>query len=139
MAIDDPKPSARPPRVLLVDDSAEGRRALAKLLETKGYDVVAVGTGQAALEAMQQMPPPEIVLTDIQLPDIDGREVAQAARLLVPTPYIALITGWSLDAQLRDPAHLGVHGIFLKPIRLEELLAELTQALGKPRTTDGSA
>src|SRR5438309_2432265 len=84
------------PRVLLVDDHEIGRKSLARLLTLVGFDVTDVNDGTSAFEALRGPGGFDYVLTDVRLPDFDGREVAQAARRLVPTPRIALITGWDV-------------------------------------------
>lgn len=129
---DPPSPaSRRPTRVLLVDDNAPGRRALAKMLESQGYAVTAVADGTSAIRALERDPRPEFVLTDLILPDLDGSEVARAAKQLVPPPYVALITGWSLETEGQKAEDLGVDHIFLKPLPVAELLAKLKELTGE--------
>src|SRR4051812_9247417 len=90
-----PGPATKPRRrLLLVDDNAEGRRALGRLLEIYGYEVTTAGDGTTAIQALHQTPSPEIVLTDLLLPDVDGREIARQAQALVPRPIVIMITGW---------------------------------------------
>src|SRR5215213_10576713 len=101
-------PPARRPRVLLVEDNDAASKGLAKLLAAMGYDVAVVLDGASALEALRTGPPPDFVLTDMRLPDLDGREVARTARQLVPPPRIALITGWDLDPTLHDTSFWGI-------------------------------
>jgi len=122
-----PPPTTSRPRLLLVDDNAPGRRALAKMLEAKGYAVTAVADGVSALQAIRSAPYPQFILTDLLLPDIDGREVARSAQELDPKPYVALITGWTIEADMQDPQQWGVDHIFLKPLRIDELLAKLSE------------
>src|SRR4051812_17536182 len=83
-----PPPRPRGRRVLLVEDNEEAARGLARLLEVQGFVVTTVFNGQSALEALASGEPPDFVLTDLQLPDLDGLEVALHARKLSPTPYI---------------------------------------------------
>ena len=125
---DSPTETPRSParrRLLLVDDNAEGRRALARLLGFHGFDVTAVGDGASALHALRQSPPPEIVLTDLLLPDLDGREVALLAHALDPVPTVVMITGWDFGPEVPDPATSGIDHIFLKPLNVAELVATL--------------
>ncbi len=119
--------SRRRPSVLLVEDNAAGRQGMARVLEARGYAVSAVGRGDEALAILANGPPPEVVLTDLMLPDLDGREVARVARRQSPTPKVALLTGWSLDAD--DPIFDDVDTVFLKPIRLDDLLAYVDLAV----------
>jgi CheY-like chemotaxis protein len=78
-----------PCRVLLVDDNAEFRRAARQLLERHGFAVVAEAeTGVSAIEQAKEHRP-DLVLLDVQLPDIDGFEVAERlSRLEVPVDVI---------------------------------------------------
>jgi len=116
-------------KILLVDDSADGRRALARFLEHKGFAVTSVGDGSSALEALASEPPPDFLLTDLQLPDIDGLEIVARARKLSPRPRVALITGWSLDADPNNPGRWDVDWIFLKPLDVHGLLSILEDAV----------
>ncbi len=117
-----PAPSA-PSRVLLVDDHDVGRRSLARLLVAMGYDVTSVGDGASALEALQVGPDFDYLLTDVRLPDLDGREIVQIAQKHKPRPMIALITGWDIDRDECD--RLGVDWLFLKPVNIQELISKL--------------
>ncbi|HWE39810.1 MAG TPA: response regulator [Isosphaeraceae bacterium] len=114
----------RPRRVLLVEDNPEGSAALERVLSIKGYEVVVAPDCAAALEALDDGPAFDFVLTDLLLPGGDGREVARAARELDPPPRIALITGWTLDAPPLDGDVPEVDHVFLKPLDVRALLAE---------------
>jgi len=121
--------TTRKRRVLVIDDHDAGRKSLARLLEARGYEVVAVNDGASALEALQ---PPQIydhILTDLRLPDLDGRDVVLAARQLVPVPGICLITGWDIDPD--EVARLGVNGVFLKPLNVQDIVDKLEQITAK--------
>jgi DNA-binding NarL/FixJ family response regulator len=81
------------PSVLIVDDHADFRSSARTLLELQGFDVVGtVEGGEAALVAAERLRP-DIVLLDVQLPDIDGFEVAaRLAALHEPPPRVVLIS-----------------------------------------------
>jgi two-component system OmpR family response regulator len=117
---------------LLVDDNAEGRRALARLLEMYGFEVTSAGDGNSAVEALHRSPAPEVVLTDLLLPDIDGREIARQAHALSPRPIVIMITGWDFGPDLPDGHQWGVDHIFLKPLNVAELVAALETMLPRP-------
>ena len=73
--------TARPARtVLLVDDSPFFRDMLAPLIKAAGYQVVAVGSGSEALAALKSAQPIDLVVTDIEMPEMDGFALAQAMR-----------------------------------------------------------
>jgi DNA-binding NarL/FixJ family response regulator len=78
-----------PPRVLVVDDHPGFRRCAATLLAAEGYDVVGEAEDGAGALARAAELAPEVVLLDVQLPDLDGFEVA--TRLLARDPELAIV------------------------------------------------
>ncbi len=120
----DPAPLARR-RILLVEDNDAACRGLSRLLEASGFEVTTRHDGQSALEVLEAEAPPDFVLTDLQLPDLDGREVARIARQLIPTPRIVLITGWDLDPETDDYASWGIDWVFAKPLDSRSLIDRL--------------
>jgi CheY-like chemotaxis protein len=125
------KSDPRHPRVLLVDDHEIGRKSLARLLSMVGFEVTDVNDGKSAFEALRAPGKFDYVLTDVCLPDFDGREVVQAARRLDPTPRIALITGW--DVGIDESEQLGIEWVFLKPLNIQDMVAKLRQSPPCPR------
>ena len=78
--------------VLIVDDHARFRASARALLEAEGFDVVGeAGDGEAALEAVAELRP-DIVLLDIQLPDIDGFVVADRIASTIAPPAVVLVS-----------------------------------------------
>ena len=95
------------------------------LLEALGYEVISVKDGHSALKAMDASSAIDYVLTDLRLPDIDGREVVQAARERVPAARVALITGWDLDDE--ESLRLGLDWVFMKPLDVSYIVSKLRQ------------
>ncbi len=118
------------PRVLLIDDHDFGRRALARILEVEGFEVLAAANGTQALLLMQNDPPPRFVLTDLRLPDLDGLELAYHARRLEPPPWIALITGFAPEGSGEDYARWGLDFVFTKPLNMQSLVMRMREVLG---------
>jgi DNA-binding response OmpR family regulator len=118
----DPPPRRR---ILLVEDNPVASRSLARLLEAWGFEVTVRPDGASALRALELPPPPDFLLTDLRLPDIDGREIARHSRGLVPPPRVALITGWDLDADPAEYAKWGIDWVFPKPVDIKKLVARL--------------
>jgi DNA-binding response OmpR family regulator len=114
-------------RVLLVEDNDAASRGLARLLEALGFEVTVRHDGTSALRTLETAPPPDFVLTDLRLPDLDGREIAQHARRLVPPPRVALITGWDIDGDRPEYESCGIDWIFPKPIDMASLIARLRE------------
>jgi DNA-binding NarL/FixJ family response regulator len=89
------------PTVLIVDDHADFRASARALLQAEGFDVVGeAADGAGAMEAVAVLRP-EIVLLDIQLPDLDGLAVAEQLATVADAPAIVLIS--SRDAAAYGP------------------------------------
>lgn len=125
-----PIPTSTPgrSRLLLVDDHDVGRKSLARLLEAMGFDVTSVSDGSSAIDALHMGPNFDYLLTDVRLPDLDGREIVQLARQREPRPLIALITGWDIDPEECD--RLGIDWLFLKPVNIQEMITKLQSSQG---------
>ena len=115
----------RRPRVLLVDDHEVGRTSLARLLNVLGYEIIQARDGESAIAAMERERSFDYVLTDLRLPDLDGREVVQAAHRLLDAPRIALVTGWDVEPEESD--RLGIDWVFLKPLDVQAMVAQMRQ------------
>jgi CheY-like chemotaxis protein len=118
----DAPPAARPLRILLIEDSPEGRRALSRFLTRSGFDVIDRPDGASALEVLRAGPAPDVILTDLLMPDMDGRQVCWHARQLAPAARVALITGWSVELAALDPQRGGFDRVFLKPLDVQALM-----------------
>jgi CheY-like chemotaxis protein len=114
-------------RVLLVEDNEATCKGMARLLEAYGFEVTTVYNGASALKALAADIPPDFLLTDMQLPDLDGREVARQARQLTPPPRVALITGWEFEPGDADLSAWGIDWVLIKPIDIQTLVAKLRQ------------
>jgi CheY-like chemotaxis protein len=79
--------------VLLVDDDPAVREALAAMLEDLGCGVVTAETGFEALEQIRRNPHIEILITDINMPGMDGRELARRAKKLRDDLHVMLLSG----------------------------------------------
>jgi signal transduction histidine kinase/CheY-like chemotaxis protein len=122
-------------RLLIVDDNATNRRLLVKVLRKWSIDAVAVEGGQEALDILRQRAAgPDairLILLDSQMPGMDGFETAQRIRedLRLNIPVILLRSmGSAGDAARRRKA--GIHSYLNKPLRQEELLAAICEAVG---------
>jgi len=113
-------------RVLVVEDESDVARVLEGALTRGGFEVISSPDGQAALEAFEQHRP-TLVLLDLQLPKLDGMEVAQKIRLQSTTPIImvtARVTEADKLAGLR-----WADDYITKPFSLDELIARVNCVL----------
>ena len=101
-------------RLLLADDHPMIRNAIEMLLRDTGFEIVGMtGTGQATLEAMEQLQP-DLLLLDIQMPGGTGIEVLRRLRAAKSAAKIILLTAAIDDAALLEARALKVQGIVLK-------------------------
>jgi DNA-binding response OmpR family regulator len=126
-------------RVMLVEDNDAASRGLAKILIAFGYEVTIRFDGTSALETLKAGEHPDFLLTDLRLPDLDGREVARFASQLIPRPWVALITGWDLDPDVRDYASWGIDWVFPKPLNVHELIAKLREPFDQDSAPRGES
>jgi CheY-like chemotaxis protein len=135
-----PPEPVKPPRlarqrILVVDDDPLLLRSLRNALESDGHDVITAPGGLAGLEAFSAAreadAPFHLVITDLGMPYVDGRQVAAGVKELSPTTPVILLTGWG--QRLMDdgdvPAH--VDRVMNKPPKLSEMrpvIAELITA-----------
>ena len=113
-------------RVLVVDDSEQVRGILRKLLTPVGYDVVECVTGKSALREVESRVP-DLVLLDLELPDISGHEVLQEIRANRATRLLPVIvlTGLATTDEKNRAYAEGVTDFLAKPFSTTELLARM--------------
>lgn len=119
-------------RVLVIDDDDDIRRLIADIVTSAGHQVADAASGTAAIEVFKK-DAFDLVLTDLEMPEISGRDLARVFRELSPGVMIALITGWgeTLDrAQLQES---GIDRIVTKPFRVDEILSLAGEAQEKKR------
>ncbi len=115
-------PTANPRRVLVVDDQASMRGRLRGFLEDIGIAVVEAENGIVALKRLEQEPL-DLIITDIQMPGLDGLKLAQAVRLRggkQSTPII-LLTAQGGCESFADGVNSGAVSYLSKPIYPTEL------------------
>lgn len=119
--------TASSPRVLVIDDELPILRVLKSTLVTSGFNVTTVPSAAAALQSVAQSGADVIVL-DLGLPDMDGKEVIQALREWTEAPILVLSARH--DAEERIAAlDLGADDYITKPFHMGELQARLRTAL----------
>jgi two-component system KDP operon response regulator KdpE len=115
------------PRVLVVDDEPQIRRALRLVLRANGYQVMEAATGEAALDVLVSEPCDLIVL-DLVLPDVDGVEVCRRLREWSRVPVVVLSAHGDEDVKVRALDE-GADDFVTKPFSAPELLARMRSAL----------
>jgi len=119
--------AARPAKVLIVEDQPELQRALRINLRARQYEVLTARTGREAL-ALAASQPPDAVILDLGLPDIDGTEVIVELRRWYRAPIIVL-SGRTSPGDKIGALDVGADDYVTKPFAMAELLARLRAAL----------
>lgn len=108
--------------VMIVEDDADVRDALAEILEDNGYSVVSAANGLQALAALQQGPCPSLILLDLMMPEMDGfefRAAQQRSKLHAAIPVVVIS---AVRDAVPKASKLEAAAALRKPIRLEALL-----------------
>jgi two-component system KDP operon response regulator KdpE len=119
--------TASRPRILVVDDEPQIHRFLGPALDAAGYEPVRVDTGTDALREIARRPPDAVVL-DLGLPDMDGKELLLKARAFYEGP-ILILSARDREVEKIDALDLGADDYVEKPFGVGELLARLRVAL----------
>lgn len=121
-------------RILLAEDGDDNQQVIAELLRGAGAHVTIVGDGKAALTAIQQADlthtPFDLLLTDIQMPGMDGHQLVRALRRAGHSIPIVALTACALVEERVRCLDAGCDGFASKPIRHEELLAVCQRWIG---------
>jgi two-component system, OmpR family, KDP operon response regulator KdpE len=117
----------KPARILLVDDEVSIQRAVAPLLRSRGYEVNVAGNGTSAMDLISQEPP-DLVVLDLGLPDVDGVEVCRRIRAHSTMPII-ILSARGGESDKVAALDLGADDYVTKPFGPEELLARIRVAL----------
>lgn len=120
-------------KILIVDDEQTIRFSLKALFENKGYETFEAGDGASAISTVKGRAgkgvKPDVVLLDVQLPDMNGLKVLQEIRSLSPESCVIIITGFGSVPQSVEAMSKGASDYVLKPFNVEDLLMRISKAL----------
>jgi CheY-like chemotaxis protein len=128
-----PEPQSELPiRILLAEDNPVNQKVAIRMLQKRGYSVEIAATGRHALEAFQTHPF-DILLMDVQMPEMDGLEATKAIREIEAAtgkhiPIIAL-TAHAMSGDRDRCLAAGMDGYASKPLRIEDLEREIQRLL----------
>lgn len=108
------------PSVLIVEDDAATRRLYKFMLTNGGYPVIEAEDGVAALEQLAKHPC-DLVITDMNMPRMDGMELIQAIRRDYGDMYVILITAFGTPDTEKQARRIGANDYLAKPFDFEEL------------------
>jgi two-component system cell cycle response regulator DivK len=120
-----------PKTVLLADDHEDNRTALLMMLERDGYRILGAVNGQEAVEmAIQHLP--DLVVMDLAMPVMDGREATRTLKADERTRHIpvVMLTAMALSIDREELRQEGFEGILIKPLLPVSFLAEVRKRIG---------
>ncbi|KYF53676.1 transcriptional regulator [Sorangium cellulosum] len=115
-------------RVLVVDDEASARSGLEKLLRQEGYVVDAAGDGAEALEIAAERPP-DVVVTDLKMPKMDGMALLGKLREQDPSLPVIVVTAFGDVTSAVQAMRAGAEDYLTKPVDFDALLLSIERAL----------
>jgi two-component system response regulator AtoC len=122
--------------VLLAEDEEDLRDLLAIEVAEAGYDVMAVSSGAAAVEAIQRNKV-DLVITDYKMPGMDGLETAKRMKAIDPNLPIVVTTGYAAEDMQQEFAKFGVRDFLMKPFELIDVLETTRRAIRNRSELEG--
>lgn len=120
--------SGKPARLLIIEDEPLIRSSLAEYLEQEGFTVQTAAHGAAGLQ-LAEATPFDLVLTDIQMPGMDGVEVLERLQQRNPETFVILVTAYGTVETAVEAFKRGAQDYLLKPLRFDEVVAKVRQLL----------
>jgi CheY-like chemotaxis protein len=121
----DTNAKVEPMQILCIDDETLLRELLKEMLERDGHEVVLTDSGQSGLDefrhASERHRPFDLVITDLGMPYLDGRQVARTIKGQSPGTPVVMLTGWGAFMKEDGTGPQEVDGILSKPPRSREL------------------
>lgn len=118
-------------KILAVDDSKATLMIIDKALTDAGYSVIFATDGKVAWEIMQAANAPSIIVSDWQMPELDGLELCRRLRTanLSPAPYFILLTGANTPEEIAEGYAAGINDYLHKPFGLDVLRERVAKAV----------
>jgi two-component system, cell cycle response regulator DivK len=119
------------PKILIVEDNEENRDALSRRLERRGYSVVIAMDGRVGV-TMAQEEQPDLILMDLNLPDVDGWEATRMIKANEQTTTIPIIalTAHAIAGDQQRALQAGCDDYHSKPVEFPRLLGQIETLLG---------
>ncbi len=125
------------PQVLVIDDDDELRAIIEQDLAEHHFEVIGTPNGRRGLEIVRSRPP-DLVLLDLGLPDIDGLDILRQIRQMGGLPVI-ILSGWNSEADRVVGLEMGADDYVVKPFSSRELAARIKTVLRRAEASGGQA
>ena len=119
-------------KLMLVDDEKRFLYTMKKLLEEKGYAMITVSGGEAALETLSAHPI-DVVILDVKMPGMDGIETLKEIKRRFPLVEVIMLTGHATVESAIEGMKSGANDYLMKPIDVDELIEKASAAFDKRR------
>lgn len=123
------------PRILVVDDEANVLLTTSSILRMEGYEVDTVASGAAALRAIEERYY-DLILTDLNMPQVNGLAVLAGVRERSPGTVTIMITGYGSVESAIEAVHLGAYEYLLKPTEVDDLKQAVRRSLERKRLSE---
>ena len=120
-------------RVLIVEDNEVFRRPLQRTLEAAGYEVVAVPSGEDALDVLDRSTV-DVLLTDHRLPGMDGVQLITRVKAIHPALAVIVMTAYGTTESAIEARGHGADDYLVKPFEMPDLLRALHRALAQQKS-----
>ena len=114
-------------KVLVVDDERDFLESLVRRLQRRGLDARGVDSGMEALKLVAE-DPPEVVVLDVKMPDMDGIATLKAIKDRDPKVEVILLTGHASVGSGVEGEALGAFDYLIKPVKLDDLIERIRDA-----------
>jgi two-component system chemotaxis response regulator CheY len=117
--------------VLIVDDSATMRQMVAFTLSSAGFEVIEAGDGKEAVDKISAGSKPDLVVTDLNMPEMDGIALIKELRRMPPVRFvpILMLTTESSDEKKQEAKAAGATGWIVKPFNPDQVLKVIQKVL----------
>ena len=118
-------------KLLIVEDEIWEREGLVDFIDWRQLNIQIVGTASNGIQGlkMAKLHQPDIIITDIRMPILDGLELSKRVKFFLPQCKIIIITGYDDFEYARDAIHAGVYNYLLKPVQKKELLNTINRVI----------
>ena len=121
--------------ILVVDDDQSIISIFDFILTQAGYTPVTASSGEECLKIIQSGKQIDLVFLDVKMPGMSGIETFKQIQQQFPALLVVMMTGYSVDALLKEAFELGAYGVIYKPFDIEEVLSVIDKILKLPATS----
>jgi two-component system nitrogen regulation response regulator GlnG len=124
-----PEPASKPPTILVIDDDAEIRYSLSRVLSARKYQVLEAPSGEQGVALVKKGPAPDLIFLDVRMSGMGGIETLQHIRSTHPKQLVVLMTAFGTAQTAIEAMKYGAFDYVMKPFDPQRVLALVDHAL----------